>query len=67
MLYIPEAVERFQNANENQLPKTIVVFRDGVGDGNLRYVYEQEVQNIKVHRHFFSRWKENNDMYRVEE
>ncbi|XKL69438.1 hypothetical protein PGB90_007207 [Kerria lacca] len=41
------ALERFQMRNEGNLPKVIVIYRDGVGDGNLKYVYEQEVQEIK--------------------
>lgn len=62
LLFISEAVERFQNANNNELPKTIVVYRDGVGDGNLGYVCEQEVKNIKVVIFFFSR-RESNEIW----
>lgn len=30
------------------LPDKILIFRDGVGDGQLRYVFEHEVENIKA-------------------
>ncbi len=44
---LTDAVSHYYKIN-NILPKKIVIYRDGVGDGNLRYVVEQEVGNMKV-------------------
>jgi hypothetical protein len=34
--------------NQGCLPKRIVIYRDGVGDGQIAYVYHHEVALIKV-------------------
>lgn len=43
---IVKAVQQFMQIN-NSLPDKIMFFRDGVGDGQIRYVQEQEVEIIK--------------------
>ncbi|XP_065207417.1 piwi-like protein Siwi [Planococcus citri] len=40
-----KAVDKYERRN-GKIPKLIVIFRDGVGEGNLKYVREHEVQNI---------------------
>lgn len=40
------AVKAYYRAN-NVLPKNIVFYRDGVGEGQLRHVYETEVKNVR--------------------
>lgn len=42
-----DAVLRFQEINKF-LPPKIIIFRDGVGESNIRYVIEHEVMTIKV-------------------
>ncbi|KAK4886012.1 hypothetical protein RN001_002283 [Aquatica leii] len=44
-LGIATACRKWESRN-NELPSKIIVYRDGVGDGQLQYVYEHEVQNI---------------------
>jgi aubergine-like protein len=34
--------------NEGYLPQRIVIYRDGVGEGQIEYVYKHEVALIKV-------------------
>lgn len=41
-----KALERWHEIN-HKLPGKIVVYRDGVGDGNLKYVVEHEVEQMK--------------------
>lgn len=40
------AVRRFKEINQ-QVPERIIVYRDGVGEGQVRVVYEHEVQEIR--------------------
>lgn len=43
---IIKAVKRYQELN-NELPKDIVIYRDGVGDGQLHFVIDHEVKEIE--------------------
>lgn len=45
-LNIVKAVKKWQEIN-GALPGWIMIYRDGVGDGQLPYVYNHEVQHIK--------------------
>lgn len=45
--HLTEAVQRYHKIN-NKYPNPIVIYRDGVGEGDLKYVYEQEIKNIRV-------------------
>ena len=47
-LNMKKALNKFKGVNENCLPGFIVIFRDGVGDGQIDHVKEQEVKSIKV-------------------
>ncbi|KAL9704330.1 hypothetical protein quinque_007848 [Culex quinquefasciatus] len=44
-LNIVKALRSFQGAFENNLPERIIIYRDGVGDGELKYVHEHEEQS----------------------
>ena len=44
--YIRAALNEYGKVNGN-LPSLIVVYRDGVGDGTIPYVYDSEVNQIK--------------------
>ena len=46
-MFCVECLQAFQRIN-GELPERIVFFRDGVGAGQLRYVYEQELERMKV-------------------
>lgn len=46
-LNIIKALRSFQSTFDNNLPGRIIVYRDGVGDGDLQYVHEYEVEAIK--------------------
>lgn len=46
-LNIIKALRTYQKQFENNLPGRIVVYRDGVGDGDLQYVHEYEVGAIR--------------------
>ena len=41
------ALRKYNEINEN-LPERIIIFRDGVGDGQLRAVVEHEVPQLKA-------------------
>lgn len=41
-----KAVQSYKQIN-NKLPSHIVIYRDGVGEGQLPYVYEHEVEQVK--------------------
>lgn len=41
------SIGQFKIANENKLPKYIIIYRDGVGEGQIPFVYENEVEKIK--------------------
>lgn len=45
-LSLSMAAKHYRQVN-GELPKKIIVFRDGVGEGSIRYVKEQEVINIR--------------------
>lgn len=42
-----ECLHAFQKTNHD-LPDRIIMYRDGVGDGQLKYVYETELMKIQV-------------------
>ncbi|XP_065199972.1 piwi-like protein Siwi [Planococcus citri] len=42
-----KAVNRYMKVNEGRLPSPIIMYRDGVGDGDLKYVFEVEVVAIQ--------------------
>jgi len=42
-----EALSKYKHKN-NKLPNSIIIYRDGVGDGQLSYVHQTEVNMIKV-------------------
>ncbi|KAF5291921.1 hypothetical protein FQA39_LY14153 [Lamprigera yunnana] len=44
-LGVVKACRKWESYNK-ELPSKIVIYRDGVGDGQLNYVYEHEVKNI---------------------
>lgn len=44
---ILEALNKYRYKN-NTLPNSIVIYRDGVGDGQLSYVHRTEVDMVKV-------------------
>lgn len=44
---ITEAAKKYQKLN-NALPDRILIYRDGVGDGQIPYVHEHEVKAILV-------------------
>jgi aubergine-like protein len=43
-----KALQKFREVNEGNLPSRIVIYRDGVGDGQINFVYTHEVELIKV-------------------
>ncbi|XP_050410260.1 piwi-like protein 1 [Patella vulgata] len=43
---ITSALRKYAEVNENNLPNRIIVYRDGVGDGQLAGVFEHEVHQI---------------------
>ena len=43
-----ECLNAFQEENGGQLPERIIMYRDGVGDGQLKYVYDVELAEIQV-------------------
>lgn len=45
-LTIIKCCKAYQEVNGGKLPDRILIYRDGVGDGQLKYVYEHEVQMI---------------------
>jgi len=47
-----EALDKYRSKN-GMLPKSIIIYRDGVGDGQLSYVHSIEISNIKVSTHFY--------------
>lgn len=46
-LNIIKAVKKWEERNNGNLPGWIMIYRDGVGDGQLPYVYDHEVKDIK--------------------
>lgn len=45
---IVQALAYYKSCNNGELPGKIIIYRDGVGDGQLPYVFHHEVVNIKV-------------------
>jgi aubergine-like protein len=43
-----EALQKYKEYNHGCLPQRIVLYRDGVGEGQIPYVYEHEVAILKV-------------------
>lgn len=41
----------WQTSNSNQLPESIVMFRDGVSEGQFNIVMARELESIKQVRH----------------
>ena len=41
------ALRKYQEIN-NDLPERIIIYRDGVGDGQLKLVVEHEVAQLKA-------------------
>ncbi|XP_034243669.1 piwi-like protein Siwi [Thrips palmi] len=46
-LNIVKALRKFQEVNGGNLPTRILIYRDGVGEGQIPYVYETELESIK--------------------
>lgn len=44
---IAKALRKYQDYNNGTLPKRILIYRDGVGDGQLQYVRDQEINDIQ--------------------
>lgn len=42
------AIHKYREHNQGCLPQRIVIYRDGVGEGQIRYVYEHEVGTLKM-------------------
>jgi len=45
------ALSKFREHNQGRLPQRIVIYRDGVVDGEIAYVHKHEVALIKVWSH----------------
>lgn len=46
-LYFLEALIKYRSINK-ELPNSIIIYRDGVGDGQLSSVHRTEVDMVKV-------------------
>lgn len=44
---IKEALKAYQKCNDGELPEQIIIYRDGVGEGQLEHVFRVEVDRIK--------------------
>jgi aubergine-like protein len=42
-----EALHKYKYFNGGALPQRIVIYRDGVGEGEIPYVYKHEVELLK--------------------
>ena len=42
----PEALQKYKEFNEGTLPQRIVIYRDGVGEGDIHTVCTHEVENL---------------------
>jgi aubergine-like protein len=42
------ALHKYREHNQGCLPQRIVIYRDGVGEGQIPYVNEHEVGTLKV-------------------
>ncbi|KHJ80527.1 piwi domain protein [Oesophagostomum dentatum] len=46
-IFILRAIQKYFKANDNTLPDKIFLYRDGVGDGQIRIVKEEEVRLVQ--------------------
>ncbi|KAI0979118.1 hypothetical protein GJ496_007482 [Pomphorhynchus laevis] len=44
--FVLEAFQQFGNVNNGRLPDQLIIYRDGVGDGQLGYIREHELSQI---------------------
>ncbi|XP_074600313.1 piwi-like protein Siwi [Brevipalpus obovatus] len=44
---ITQGIEAFRDKNK-AMPRNLIIYRDGVGEGNIRYVFEIELEQIKL-------------------
>lgn len=53
-----KAIQKYRIYNDRSLPSRIIIYRDGVGDGQIPYVYKHEVAMLKVcyNYSFFKTW-----------
>jgi aubergine-like protein len=47
MCNFADALHKYKDFNNGALPQRIVIYRDGVGEGDIPYVYEHEVELLK--------------------
>lgn len=45
---LDEALNKFLKYHDGSLPSRIIIYRDGVGDGQIPFVLSNEVETIKV-------------------
>jgi len=48
LFLLSECLHAFKKVNDESLPDRIIMFRDGVGEGQLKYVYDTELDEIKT-------------------
>lgn len=60
LLSFKVAVRRYKEIN-GALPLKIIVYRDGVGEGSLPYVLEQEVGASKVNIYDLNKFRKCNN------
>lgn len=48
MLMMTGALRQYKETHNGALPNKIVIYRDGVSDGQLQYVYEYELEGLKT-------------------
>jgi hypothetical protein len=41
-------LKAYQEENNGVLPERIIVYRDGVGEGQLKYIYDVEIKEVQV-------------------
>jgi Piwi domain len=44
---VSAALKSYSASNNNELPDKVIVYRDGVGDGQLDMVHQHEVRQIR--------------------
>jgi aubergine-like protein len=49
MFCFAEALHKYREYNGGALPQRIVIYRDGVGEGDIHTVCNLEVENLKTH------------------
>jgi len=42
-----EALNRYKLVNHGNLPNVILIFRDGIGEGQIEYIKAQEIEQIQ--------------------